>query len=106
MTNFLSLFKQAQEMQGQMAELQAELGKKTVEVATGGGMVKVVVNGLSEVLSIRIDEELINMKDKEVLEDLIVGAVNEAHRQVKGLAQEAMSQAGGLFKIPGMFTGK
>jgi hypothetical protein len=98
-----SLFKQAQEMQSKMAEVQRDLAGKTIEVSTGGGMVKVSANGLNEILSICIDDELINMKDREVLEDLIVGAINEVHRKVKDLAQEEMTRFTGGMKIPGLF---
>ena len=98
-----SLFKQAQEMQSKMAEVQRDLAGKTVEVSTGGGMVKVSANGLNEILSIHIDDELINMNDREVLEDLIIGAVNEVHRKVKDLAQEEMTRFTGGIKIPGLF---
>jgi hypothetical protein len=97
------LFKQAQEMQSKMAEVQRDLAEKTIEVSTGGGMVKVSANGLNEILSIHIDDELINMKDREVLEDLVVGAINEVHRKVKDLAQEEMTRFTGGMKIPGLF---
>ncbi len=98
-----SLFKQAQEMQSKMAEVQRDLAGKTIEVSTGGGMVRVSANGLNEILSIHIDDELINMKDREVLEDLVVGAINEVHRKVKDLAQEEMTRFTGGMKIPGLF---
>ena len=98
-----SLFKQAQEMQSKMAEVQRDLAEKKVEVSTGGGLVKVSANGLNEILSIHIDDELINMKDREVLEDLVVGAINEVHRKVKDLAQEEMTRFTGGMKIPGLF---
>ena len=98
-----SLFKQAQEMQSKMAEVQRDLAEKKVEVSTGGGMVKVSANGLNEILSIHIDDELVNMKDREVLEDLVVGAINEVHRKVKDLAQEEMTRFTGGMKIPGLF---
>ncbi len=98
-----SLFKQAQEMQSKMAEVQRDLAGKTIEVSTGGGMVKVSANGLNEILSIHIDDELINMKDREVLEDLVVGAINDVHRKVKDLAQEEMTRFTGGMKIPGLF---
>ncbi len=98
-----SLFKQAQEMQSKMAEVQRDLAGKTIEVSTGGGMVKVSANGLNEILSIHIDDELINMKDREVLEDLVAGAINEVHRKVKDLAQEEMTRFTGGMKIPGLF---
>ena len=90
-------------MQSKMAEVQRDLAEKKVEVSTGGGMVKVSANGLNEILSIHIDDELINMKDREVLEDLIVGAINEVHRKVKDLAQEEMTRFTGGMKIPGLF---
>ncbi len=98
-----SLFKQAQEMQSKMAEVQRDLAEKKIEVSTGGGMVKVSANGLNEILSIHIDDELINMKDREVLEDLVAGAINEVHRKVKDLAQEEMTRFTGGMKIPGLF---
>ncbi|HJO56760.1 MAG TPA: YbaB/EbfC family nucleoid-associated protein [Nitrospinaceae bacterium] len=98
------LFKQAQEMQSKMAEVQRDLAEKRVEVSTGGGMVKITANGVNEILSIHIDDELINMNDREVLEDLIMGAVNEVHRKVKDLAQEEMTRFTGGVKIPGLFS--
>lgn len=91
-------------MQSRMAELQGELAQKTVEVSVGGGMVTMTANGLNEIISMKIDEELINMQDKEVLEDLIVGAVNEIHRKNKELNQGEMSKLTGGIKIPGLFT--
>jgi nucleoid-associated protein EbfC len=97
------IFKQAQEMQSKMTEVQNELGQKKVEVSVGGGMVNITANGLNEILAIKIDEELINMQDREVLEDLIIGAVNEANRKVKELSQAEMSKLTGGLKIPGLF---
>lgn len=99
-----SLFKQAQDMQGKLAGIQEELAQKTVEVSTGGGMVKVVANGANEIISVHIDDELINMNDREVLEDLITGAMNEVHKKVKDLAQGEMTKLTGGLKIPGLFT--
>ncbi|MDG1843770.1 MAG: YbaB/EbfC family nucleoid-associated protein [Nitrospinaceae bacterium] len=98
-----SIFKQAQEMQTKMADVQRELAEKKVEVSTGGGMVKVVANGINEIISINIDDELISMNDREVLEDLLTGAINEVHRKVKDLAQEEMTRFTGGIKIPGLF---
>ena len=98
-----ALFKQAQEMQSKMVDLQRDLAGKKVEVSTGGGMVKIIANGVNEILSIHIDDELINMNDREVLEDLMIGAVNEVHRKVKELTQEEMSRFTGGVKIPGLF---
>lgn len=91
-------------MQSKLAEIQEGLADKKVEVSTGGGMVKVVANGLNEIISVHIDDELINMSDREVLEDLITGAMNEVHKKVKELAQDEMSKLTGGLKIPGLFT--
>jgi len=101
--DFGSLFKQAKEMQSKLADIQGDLEKKTVEVSTGGGMVRVKANGLNQILSVHIDDELINMQDREVLEDLIVGAMNETQKKVKELSQEEMSRLTGGIKIPGLF---
>ena len=97
------LFKQATQMQSKLAEIQEGLADKTIEVSTGGGMVKVVANGLNEIISVKIDDELINMNDREVLEDLITGAINEANKKVKEMAQEEMTKITGGVKIPGLF---
>jgi nucleoid-associated protein EbfC len=97
------LFKQATQMQSKLAEIQEGLAEKTIEVSTGGGMVKVVANGLNEIISVKIDDELINMNDREVLEDLITGAFNEATKKVKEMAQEEMTKITGGVKIPGLF---
>ncbi|MDE1044451.1 MAG: YbaB/EbfC family nucleoid-associated protein [Nitrospinaceae bacterium] len=102
--SWLSMFKQAQDMQSKLAEIQEGLADKTVEVSTGGGMVKVVANGLNEIISVHIDDELINMSDRGMLEDLITGAMNEVQKKVKELAQGEMSQLTGGLKIPGLFT--
>ena len=102
--SWLSMFKQAQDMQSKLAEIQEGLADKTVEVSTGGGMVKVVANGLNEIISVHIDDELINMSDRGMLEDLITGAMNEVQKKVKELAQDEMSQLTGGLKIPGLFT--
>ena len=98
------MFKQAQDMQSKLAEIQEGLADKTVEASTGGGMVKVVANGLNEIISVHIDDELINMSDRGMLEDLITGAMNEVQKKVKELAQGEMSQLTGGLKIPGLFT--
>ncbi len=97
------MLKQASQMKEKMAEMQEELAKKQVEASTGGGMVKVIANGNNEILHVHIDEELINMKDRAILEDLVAGAINEVHRKVKDLAQEEMTKLTGGLKIPGLF---
>jgi DNA-binding YbaB/EbfC family protein len=100
-----SIFQQAKQLQSKIGDIQKDLASKTVEVSTGGGMVKITSNGIHQILSIRIDDELINMQDREVLEDLIIGAMNEVHRKVKELAQEEMTKLTGGIKIPGLFPG-
>ena len=102
--NLGSLFKQAQELQSKMADVQGELAQRTVEASVGGGMVKVIANGLNQILTIKIDEELTSMQDRGVLEDLIVGAINDVHRKVKELSQAEMSKLTGGIKIPGLFS--
>ncbi len=98
-----SLFKQAKEMQSKMAEMQESLAKQKVEVTTGGGMVQIIASGSAEILSVKIDEELINMNDKSILEDLIIGAINEVQRKIKELQQSEMSKLTGGINIPGLF---
>ena len=97
------MLKQASQMKEKMAEMQEALAKQQVEASTGGGMVKVTANGNNEILHVHIDEELINMKDRAILEDLVAGAMNEVHRKVKDLAQEEMTKITGGLKIPGLF---
>ncbi|MFQ5715979.1 MAG: YbaB/EbfC family nucleoid-associated protein [Nitrospinales bacterium] len=101
---FGAIFKQAQEMQSKIAEIQKDLARQTVEVSVGGGMVKMTANGLGEILSVKIDDELINMQDREILEDLVAGAVNEVHRKSKELNRQEMSKLTGGIKIPGLST--
>lgn len=101
--NLGSIFKQAEALQSKMADIQKDLANKRVEVSTGGGMVKITANGIHQVLSVRIDEELINMQDREVLEDLVLAGMNEVHRKVKELAQEEITRLTGGIKIPGLF---
>ena len=101
--NLGSIFQQAKQLQSKIGDIQKELANKTVEVSTGGGMVKITSIGIHQIFSVRIDDELINMQDREVLEDLIIGAMNEIHRKVKELAQEEMTKLTGGIKIPGLF---
>ena len=98
------MFQQAKEMQSKIGEMQDTLRQQQVEVSTGGGRVKVVANGLNEILSVQIDDELISMQDRAILEELVAGAMNEVTRKVKELAQEELSKVTGGIKIPGLFT--
>ena len=97
-----NMMKQVQQMQAKMEQIQAELEKAEVEVTAGGGMVKVVVNGRHDLLSITIDPEVVDKDDVEMLQDLIVAAVNQAHQKVQELQAEQMSNITGGLKIPGL----
>jgi len=101
--NINQLMKQAKKMQAKMTELQAELEQKTVESSAGGGMVKVIANGKQEILSITIDPEVVNAEDIEMLQDLILAAVNDALRKAQEMVAEEMSKLTGGLKIPGLF---
>ncbi len=106
MTNrklFGDIMKQAQQMQEQLAKLQEEAGKKTVEASAGGGMVTVVANGKQEILSVKIDPEVFSGNDRAMLEDLLVAAVNEALRKARDLMAEEMKTLTGGLQIPGLF---
>jgi DNA-binding YbaB/EbfC family protein len=89
-------------MQEKIASIQAELGSKTVEATAGGGMVTVVVNGKFEILSLKIDKEVVNPEDVDMLQDLIMAAVNEGIRKAQEMATAEMSKITGGFNIPGL----
>lgn len=96
--------KQAQQVQAKIGEMQEKLAEKKVEASAGGGMVKVEMNGKYKILSIKIDPEVIDPEDSEMLEDLVIAAVNEAHSEVSQMIKEEMSAiTGGLPPIPGLF---
>lgn len=103
MANIGKLMKQAQQMQAKMAELQEELARTEFEVSSGGGMVTVRMNGQQEVLAVKIEEEVFAEGDREMLEDLIVAAINEARQKAADLAKEQMSSLTGGMNIPGLF---
>jgi DNA-binding YbaB/EbfC family protein len=94
--------KQAQKMQEQMAKTQAELEEKTVEVSAGGGKVTVIANGAGEVLSIKIDKEVVDPNDVEFLEEVVLSGVKQAIEQGKALAQSEMTKITGGLGIPGL----
>jgi DNA-binding YbaB/EbfC family protein len=98
---FGNLMKEAQKLQQQMADLQAEVGKKKVEATAGGGMVTVEANGQQEIVSIKIDREVIDPDDAQMLEDLVVAACNEALRKSKEMVQAEMSKLTAGLKLPG-----
>jgi nucleoid-associated protein EbfC len=98
------LFRQAQELQEKLASAQQELASRTVEASAGGGMVTAVVNGKFELVHIRIEPALLEKPDAEMLQDLVVAAVNEAIRAARRLVEEEMGKlTGGLgIKLPGL----
>ena len=102
MTNIGNIMKQAQKVQERIAEVQRDLINKKVEASSGGGMVTVTANGRQEILSIKIDPSVVNMQDVEVLEDLVLAAVNEALRKSQEIITEEMSKVTGGIKIPGL----
>ena len=102
MTNFGKIMKQAQQVQARMMKLQEELAPKTVEASAGGGMVTAVVNGRFEVLSLKIEKDVVTPDDIEMLQDLIMAAVNEGLRKAQEMAQAEMSKITGGLQIPGM----
>lgn len=100
MKNLGNLMKQAQEMQTRMAEMQAKLQETEVTGSSGGGMVKLTLNGKSELKAIRIDKMLVNPDDVEMLEDLIVAAFNDAKVKVEATMQDEMSRLTGGLNLP------
>lgn len=97
-----NIMKQAQKLQDEMGKIQEESRKKTVTATSGGGMVSVTVNGALEVLSLSIEEDVVNPEDIEMLQDLIIAATNEAMRRAQDMMQEDMGKVTGGLQIPGM----
>lgn len=95
--------KMQKELQERMARIQEEMKSKTVEAASGGGMVTAVVNGNQELISVKIKPEAVDEDDLEMLEDLVVAAVNQAMEKAKALNESEMSGLTGGLKIPGLF---
>jgi DNA-binding YbaB/EbfC family protein len=102
MQNFGNIMKQAKKLQERMASLQQELENKAVETTSGGGMVSVVVNGKFELQSLKIDKEVVNPDDVEMLQDLIIAAVNEGIRKAQEMASSEMAKLTGGLSIPGL----
>ncbi len=104
--NMGNILKQAQQFQAKMTKLQEELGEKTVEASAGGGMVTVIVNGRQELVSITIDPEVVDPGDTEMLQDLILAAVNEGLARAKEMVNEEMgklTKSLNLPNLPGLF---
>jgi DNA-binding YbaB/EbfC family protein len=103
MKDMQGILRQAQQMQESLARLQEELAGKTVEASAGGGMVTVVVNGRQEVVSVRIEKEVVSPEDVELLQDLVAGAVNEAISRSRKMMAEEMTKITGGMNLPGLF---
>jgi DNA-binding YbaB/EbfC family protein len=101
--NLTGMMKQAQKLQAKMVEMQAELGNRTVSAQAGGGMVEAVVNGRQELVSLRIDPEVAVPDDVEMLQDLILAALNEALNRSREMMAAEMSKLTGGMQIPGLF---
>lgn len=96
------MMKQAQKLQSKMMELQEELADKTVESTAGGGMVTVVINGRQEIISLTIDPEVVDRQEIEMLQDLIIAAVNEGIRRAQQIWADEMKKLTGGMSIPGL----
>ncbi len=101
--NMGNMMKQMQKMQKQMEDTQRELEEKEIEATVGGGAIRAVVNGKKELLSIKIDESVVDPEDVEMLEDLVLTAVNEALRKAEDMMVKEMSKLTGGMNIPGLF---
>jgi DNA-binding YbaB/EbfC family protein len=98
-----NLMKQAQQMQQKMLKMQEEMAQRTIEASVGGGMVTVTANGKAEVLRIKIEPQVVDPDDVEMLEDLVLAGVNEALRKAQEMVSDEMSKLTGGMKIPGLF---
>ncbi len=97
-----NVMKQAQKLQAKMQRLQEEMAEKTVETTSGGGMVKVVASGKQQVVSIQIEKEVVDPDDVEMLQDLILAAVNDALLKSQEMVTQEMSKLTGGLNIPGL----
>ena len=102
MKGFGNIMKEAQKLQAQMAAMQEEVGKRKVEATAGGGMVTVEANGKQELTAVKIDPEVVNKEDVQMLEDLVLAAANEALRKSRELVQQELGKLTGVMKIPGL----
>lgn len=103
MKQLTQMMKQAQKLQSKMMEMQAELGNRTVSAQAGGGMVEATANGRQELVSLRIDPEVATPEDVDMLQDLILAAVNMALNRAREMMAQEMSKLTGGLQIPGMF---
>lgn len=97
-----NMMKQAQQLQSRMMKLQEELAEKTVESSSGGGMVKVTANGRQQILSIQIEKEVVDPDDVEMLQDLVLAAINDALAKAQEMVSSEMGKLTGGLNIPGL----
>jgi DNA-binding YbaB/EbfC family protein len=102
MKGMANMMKQAQKLQAKMLRLQEELAERTVESSSGGGMVTVVANGRQQIVSIRIEREVVDPEDVEMLQDLVLAAVNDALEKAQQMANSEMGKLTGGLNIPGL----
>lgn len=103
MKNMNQLMKQAQQMQAKMTTLQKELDSREVEASSGGGMIKIKMNGKQELIEISINKECVDPNDVDMLEELVMAAVNQGVKDSKEMVSSAMSKVTGGVSIPGLF---
>lgn len=103
MANMNQMMKQAQKMQAKLATLQKELEQREIEATSGGGMVTARVNGKQELLELKIDKECVDPNDVEMLEELVMTAVNQAMKESQEMVSNAMNKVTGGVSIPGLF---
>lgn len=103
MNNMHGMLKKVQKMQSEMSKLQEELKERTVEATSGGEAVKVVVNGNKNLVSLTLSPDAVDPEDVEMLQDLIVTAVNEAMKMVDDMTEKELGKVTGGMKLPGMF---
>ena len=102
MKGFGNIMKEAQKLQQQMEKIQAEVAQKKVEATAGGGMVTVEANGKQEIVTIKIDPEVVSRDDVQMLEDLVLAACNEALRKSREMMQQELGKLTGGLRIPGL----
>lgn len=102
MQNIGNIMKQAKKLQERMTSLQNDLALRTVDASAGGGMVSVLVNGKHELVSLKIEKEVVNPEDVDMLQDLIMAAVNEGMRKAQEMAAAEMAKLTGGINIPGL----
>jgi DNA-binding YbaB/EbfC family protein len=100
MTNFQQLFQLGQQVQARLTQLQSELGNRTITTSSGGGMVTVTADGKGKIREIRIDPSVVDPGDVEMLEDLVIAAVNEAQTRAEQVYEEEMKKVAGGLPLP------